>query len=72
MAALKACMQKLPDRDRQLLEEVYWQGRDYEAAATNCGMALQTAYNRMRILRLKLLECVSRRLLGEERGSQST
>ena len=68
MAALNGCLQKLPERDRQLLEEVYWDGRDYEAAARNCGMALQTAYNRMRILRVKLLECVSRRLPGEGRG----
>jgi RNA polymerase sigma-70 factor (ECF subfamily) len=71
MAALKVCLERLPDRDRRLLEEVYWDGRDYESAARSCGMALQTAYNRMRILRVKLLECVSRRLEGEQRGESN-
>jgi RNA polymerase sigma-70 factor (ECF subfamily) len=64
-AALEACLKRLSERDRQLVQAVYWDGQDYEVAAKTCGMALQTAYNRMRILRLKLLECVQRRLQPE-------
>jgi len=64
-AALKACLEHVSERDRQLVQAVYWDGTDYEVAARVCGMALQTAYNRMRILRVKLLECVNRRLQTE-------
>ncbi len=64
-AALDACLKLLSERDRQLVEAVYWDAQDYELAAKRCGMALQTAYNRMRILRVKLLDCVKRRLQSE-------
>ncbi|QDT55994.1 RNA polymerase sigma factor CnrH [Caulifigura coniformis] len=64
-AALKACLEQVSERDRQLVQAVYWDGTEYEVAARACGMALQTAYNRMRILRVKLLECVNRRVQTE-------
>jgi RNA polymerase sigma-70 factor (ECF subfamily) len=63
--ALETCLKQLSERDRQLVQAVYWDGQDYELAAKTCGMALQTAYNRMRILRVKLLDCVKRRLQPE-------
>ena len=61
-AALAGCLRELADRDRALIQSIYWHGDDFQTAADKCGLALRTAYNRMHLIRRRLLGCVRHRL----------
>jgi len=61
--ALELCMQKLPPRDRALIEDRYRQGASIEQAAQNNGRSLEAAYKALARIRRSLHECVSRRAL---------
>ena len=60
--ALATCLQKLPQRDRELLLVRYEPGSGVEEAARRSGRTLQTAYKALARLRKLLLDCVSTKL----------
>jgi RNA polymerase sigma-70 factor (ECF subfamily) len=65
--ALGACMEKLDDEGRSLVEAAYLDGSDIGLLAERLGRARQTLYNKLNIIRRALAECVTRRL-GMEAG----
>src|SRR3954466_14022032 len=60
--ALANCLQKLPQRDRELLLVRYEPGCGVEEAARRSGRTLQTAYKALARLRKLLLDCVTTKL----------
>ncbi|TWT67447.1 sigma-70 family RNA polymerase sigma factor [Allorhodopirellula solitaria] len=58
--ALRACLQKLRNVDRELLDKLYCSDQSLADHAKTTGKALQSLYNRAGILRRKLCECVQR------------
>jgi len=72
LAALKQCIRALPPREQSFLERIYWEGASFESVAEELGCSLRTFYNRMYLLRRRLLQCVTRRLSTETHRRQST
>ena len=68
LGALRRCMQSLPERDRTLLQRVYWKKSPCDAIAKELGCSRQTFYNRMYLLRRRLLQCVARRIRAGGEG----
>lgn len=62
LAALQQCLARLPERDRRLVNEIYWDGLSYLAAAERCNLSVRTVYNRMHLIRRRLLGCVQQTL----------
>ena len=62
VGALRTCLKRLPERDRLLVNQIYWDGCTYEDAAQKCGVTTRTAYNRMHLIRKQLLGCVARKI----------
>lgn len=62
LAALDRCLEKLPEKDRRLLQAAYIDQQGIASLAEQLGRAPQTLYNRLNILRRSLAECVDRRL----------
>ena len=65
--ALRGCVQKLGERDRQLLAACYGAAHGVAAAAQGSGRSTQSIQNSLRRIRRALFECVRRavpRLLG--------
>jgi len=62
LAALDLCLEKVPEKDRLLLQAAYIDGHGIASLAEQLGRAPQTLYNRLNILRRSLAECVERRL----------
>ncbi len=62
LAALDLCLEKVPEKDRLLLQAAYIDGQGIASLAEQLGRAPQTLYNRLNILRRSLAECVERRL----------
>jgi RNA polymerase sigma-70 factor, ECF subfamily len=62
LAALDLCLEKVPEKDRLLLQAAYIDGQAIASLAEQLGRAPQTLYNRLNILRRSLAECVERRL----------
>ena len=62
--ALEQCMEKLPDRDRQLVIARYSLGASIEEAAEQNGRSLDAAYKALARIRRVLYDCVSRRTAG--------
>jgi RNA polymerase sigma-70 factor (ECF subfamily) len=60
--ALGNCLQKLQERDRELVLTRYESGNGVEEAARRSGRTLQTAYKALARLRKLLLDCVSNQL----------
>ncbi len=65
--ALGACVEKLPMRDRRLLELCYGGDRSIKQAAEQVGRSLQGTYNALSRIRRVLFACISRTLAEEER-----
>jgi RNA polymerase sigma-70 factor (ECF subfamily) len=63
--ALVRCLQKLHQRDREMLTARYEPGGGVEEAARRSGRTVQTAYKALARLRKLLLDCVSTRLATE-------
>lgn len=63
--ALGACMEKLDDAGRSLVEAAYLEGGDIGLLAERLGRARQTLYNKLNIIRRALAECVTRRMAAE-------
>lgn len=60
VTTLRGCLEKLPVRDRTLVRKIFWDGQNYDDVSRENGLALQTTYNRMHLIRRRLLECISR------------
>jgi RNA polymerase sigma-70 factor (ECF subfamily) len=63
--ALAKCIEKLRQRDRDLLNECYGEESGIHAAAERRGRAPQSIYNSLRRIRRGLFECVTRTLAHE-------
>ena len=61
MTTLRGCLERLPRRDRMLLQRVFWDSQGYEEVSREQGLALQTIYNRMHLVRRRLLDCIARK-----------
>jgi RNA polymerase sigma-70 factor, ECF subfamily len=59
--ALEQCLQRLPARDRELIEARYQRGATVEDAARRNGRTPEAAYKALARIRRALHECVSRR-----------
>jgi RNA polymerase sigma-70 factor (ECF subfamily) len=60
--ALAQCLQKLPDRDRELVLTRYEPGSGVEEAALRSGRSLEAAYKALMRIRKLLFDCVSHQL----------
>lgn len=60
LVALERCAQKLNQRDRELVDAVYFHKQPIKALAESTGRAAQTLYNRINLIRRQLMECVER------------
>jgi RNA polymerase sigma-70 factor (ECF subfamily) len=65
--ALAQCVEKLRQRDRELLAECYDEKRGVHGAADRLRRSPQSVYNSLRRIRRALFECVSRMLTRESR-----
>ena len=65
--ALARCVEKLRQRDRELLQECYAEEDGVQAAAGRHGRSPQSVYNSLRRIRRALFECVGRTLAAESR-----
>lgn len=62
LEALDACVEKLDPAGRQIVEAVYGEGMQVSELAKRQGLAVQTVYNKLNLIRRALAECVQRRL----------
>jgi RNA polymerase sigma-70 factor (ECF subfamily) len=65
--ALVRCIEKLRERDRELLRECYGDQFDVHGAADRRGRSPQSVYNSLRRIRRSLFECIARTLEREAR-----
>lgn len=63
--ALAHCLEKLPQRDREMILTRYKPGCGVEDAARRSGRTLQTTYKALARVRRLLLDCVTNRLAAE-------
>ncbi len=63
--ALKLCLENLKAIERELVEIAYCSEASLKEYAQSCGAAVQTLYNRVSLVRRKLLACVNRRVAFE-------
>jgi len=61
---LHECLEKLPNDDRQLVWRCYGKNSQLTEIATAEAIPLNTLYSRLRRIRLKLSDCVTRSLRG--------
>jgi RNA polymerase sigma-70 factor (ECF subfamily) len=65
--ALARCVERLRQRDRELLRECYGDSSDVHRAANRRGRSPQSIYNSLRRIRRALFECIARTLAQESR-----
>jgi RNA polymerase sigma-70 factor, ECF subfamily len=65
--ALVRCVEKLRERDRELLHECYGDCFDVHGAANRRGRSPQSVYNSLRRIRRALFACIARTLEHESR-----
>lgn len=65
LEALRRCMKGLKSEDRDLVNAAYDESTPLSEFAESSGRALQTLYNRLSILRRRLLDCVQHNLSAE-------
>lgn len=66
VATLKNCIQKLPKRERHIIQQKYSKGLPNNKLATNEGVSLPTFYRYLSRIYLNLLHCVSQNLRAQE------
>jgi RNA polymerase sigma-70 factor (ECF subfamily) len=66
-AALGKCVQKLRDRDRELLRDCYGEMSGVNDVAGKQGRSSQSVYNSLRRIRRSLFECIERALAQQAR-----
>jgi RNA polymerase sigma-70 factor (ECF subfamily) len=64
VAALQECLQKLDQGERELLQKAYVDEESIRELARRDGRAAQTLYNRLNLVRKRLLQCTDLRLQG--------
>jgi RNA polymerase sigma-70 factor (ECF subfamily) len=64
--ALEACLGRLTDRSRRLVEHRYIQGLNIEQISTRMGLTVKSVYSQLYRTRQALAECIRRRLHGLE------
>ena len=65
--ALVKCLEKLPDRDRDLVARRYTADASVQQIASDLGRPLTSIYRSLERARLALMECIQRTLSAEER-----
>ncbi len=65
LAALGECLKTLDDSERALVDGAYRDEENIKELATRTGRAVQTLYNRLNLIRRKLLTCVDMRAAAE-------
>lgn len=63
--ALRQCLEKLPERDRRLLEQRYGSEDRLAGASRDEGCSANALYKSLQRIRRSLLECVNRTLVAE-------
>lgn len=66
-AALLNCLEKLPGKDRQLVDRCYHSGVTVRSVAEQLGRPVDTLYKSLRRIRGNLFDCITRTLSGEGR-----
>jgi len=64
--ALAGCIEKLPARDRELLQRRFGAGASVQALAERLQRSADAVYKALAKIRLALFDCVTRRLAAEE------
>ena len=64
VAALQECLKKLGQAERELLEKAYVDEESIRELARRDGQAAQTLYNRLNLVRKRLLQCTDLRIEG--------
>ena len=59
-AALSACLEKLPARDRELIHRRYMAGATVEQMAADVSRPLSSIYRSLERIRVSLLTCIQR------------
>ena len=64
LAALEACIEKLPERQRQLVTLFYGQQLPAETIAVSWDRTVHAVYKSLKVMRRNLMDCVDRTLAG--------
>ena len=64
VAALQECLKKLDQGERELLQKAYVDEESIRELARRDGRAAQTLYNRLNLVRKRLLQCTDLRIEG--------
>jgi RNA polymerase sigma-70 factor (ECF subfamily) len=64
-AALRQCIQRLPDDDRQLLRHRYTDGATTRHIAELAGKSVDTVYKSLQRVRRRLMSCIERTMTSE-------
>jgi len=65
--ALDACLQKLPEEQRKLVQAAYAPGVKIDELAAQLGRTAMALYKNLHRIRLALADCTRRRMAAEER-----
>jgi RNA polymerase sigma-70 factor, ECF subfamily len=68
--ALARCVEKLRERDRDLLSECYKEADGIHEAAQRRRRSTQSVHNSLRRIRRSLFECIARKMAQEARASK--
>lgn len=63
--ALRGCLEKLPDADRELISQRYLSDTDMHAMAEQLGRSEKSLYRSLARIRSMLLECIQRTMAAE-------
>jgi RNA polymerase sigma-70 factor (ECF subfamily) len=66
-AALGECLKRLPDEDRQLVQQYYSIKTTAQELAEKLGKSVHTIYKALNRTRRRLFDCIARRLAAEQR-----
>lgn len=67
--ALKSCIQKLPQHQREIIKLRYMQGKDCSGIASDLGRSVQSVYSLLKRLKLELRKCIEFQLTRQEAAS---
>jgi RNA polymerase sigma-70 factor, ECF subfamily len=67
LLALYACMERLSENDRHLLELRYWEPKSIVDISAELGRTPQSVCNSLSRIRVQLMECVERSVSAEDR-----
>lgn len=62
---LDSCLQRLNEKDRDLIRNTYSGEKSIKEMAESLGRAVQTVYNRLNQIRRRLAECVDQKLASQ-------